>query len=111
VITLTQLAVSTEPVQLRVQASSGGSPYDPSADPVAIAFVPVTSPSSSPDPTDMEWHTASWEVDAGPVYWASILVGPLNGGVALAVGSYIVTVKVTDNPAVPVKQGCFLVVQ
>ena len=107
-ITLTQLAVSTEPVQLQVAATLNGAPYNPTADPVAIAFVPVTSPPSSPDPTPAEWNTATWETDPGPAYWASVLVGPLNGGIPLAVGSYLVVVKVTDSPAVPVKPGAYL---
>lgn len=107
-ITLSQLAVSTEPIQIQIAATANGQPYTPTSDPVSIAFVPVTSPPSSPDPTSGEWNTAYWETDAGPTYWASILVGPLNGGIPLAVGSYVVVVKVTDSPAVPVRQGCYL---
>jgi len=112
VVTLTQLAASTEPVQFRVQAIYDGAAYDPTSDPVSVAFVPVTSPPTSPDPTSGEWNTASWETDAGnpPTYWASILVGPANGGVNLAAGSYICVIKVTDNPAVPVKTGAYLIV-
>ena len=110
-ITLTQLAASTEPIQLQVTATANGAPYSPASDPVSIAFVPVTSPPGSPDPTSMEWNTASWEVDGNPAtYWATILVGPLNGGVNLAVGSYLCVVKVTDNPAVPVKPGAYLTI-
>lgn len=110
-ITLTQLAESTEFVQLQVQATLNGAPYNPTADSVAIAFVPITSPPTSPDPTSGEWNTAAWETDSNPAtYWASILVGPLNGGVNLAVGSYVACVRVTDNPAVPVKQGCYLLI-
>ncbi len=111
-ITLTQLAASTEPIQLQVVATANGAPYSPASDPVSIAFVPVTSPPGSPDPTSMEWNTASWETDPGnpPTYWATILVGPLNGGVNLAVGSYQVVVKVTDDPAVPVKAGAYLTI-
>lgn len=108
-ITLTQLAQSTEPVQLQVTAiGPSGGPYNPVADPVAIAFVTEAEP--PPGPTSGQWNTASWETDPGPVFWASILVGPLNGGVPLAVGNYIVYVKITDNPAVPVKAGCYLVI-
>jgi len=111
-ITLTQLASSTEPVQFLVRATDGGTVYDPSGDPVSVAFVPVTSPPSNPDPTSGEWQPATWEVDAGnpATYWASILVGPLNGGVPLAAGTYIAYVRVTDNPAVPVKPGCYLTI-
>jgi hypothetical protein len=110
VVTLTQLAVSTEPIQFQVVATSDGESYDPTGDPVAIAFVPITSPPSSPDPTSGEWNTAYWETDPGPVYFASILVGPLNGGIPLSVGSYLCVVKVTDNPAVPVKPGAYLII-
>jgi hypothetical protein len=109
-ITLTQLAESTEPVQFQIEAIANGTPYNPTADSVAVAFVPVTNPPSSPDPVSGEWNTASWETDPGPVYWVSILVGPLNGGVPLAAGSYIAYVKITDNPAVPVKPGCYLII-
>ena len=107
-ITLTQLAQSTEPVQLQVAATLNGAPYNPTADPVAIAFVTEASP--PPDPQAGQWNTASWETDPGPAYWASILVGPLNGGIPLAVGTYIVYIKITDNPAVPVKPGCYLTI-
>lgn len=107
-ITLTQLAESTEPIQLQVVAN--GVSYAPTSDPVSIAFVPVTSPPSSPDPTSGEWNTATWQTDPGPTYWASILVGPLNGGVNLAVGSYLVVLRVTDSPAVPVKAAAYLTI-
>jgi hypothetical protein len=112
-VTLTQLAQSTEPVQFQVTAMLDGSPYDPTGDAVAVAFVPVTSPPSSPDPVNTEWNTATWETDSGnpsPSYWASVLVGPLNGGVSLTAGPYICYVRVTDNPAVPVKPGAYLII-
>jgi len=108
--TLTQLASSTEPVQIQVRAIAGGSPYDPSGDPVAVAFVLQGGP--EPSPASSGWNAATWEVDPGnpPSYWASVLVGPLNGGIALTAGTYVGYVKVTDNPAVPVKAGCYLVI-
>lgn len=104
-ITLTQMAVSTEPIQLQVQASA-----DPTGDGVQIAFVKVLSPAAaSPDPADADWHVGYWETDLNPTtWWASVLVGPANGGVPLTAGWYVVYVKVTDNPAVPVKPGCYL---
>jgi hypothetical protein len=108
VITLTQLAQSTEPIQFSVQATQNGVPYNPTADPVFVAFAPESAP--PPDPTAGEWNTAAWETDPGPVYWITILVGPLNGGVPLAQGSYIGYWKATDNPAVPVKAGCYLII-
>jgi hypothetical protein len=106
--TLTQLASSTEPVQIQVRATANGSVYDPSGDPVAVAFVLQGGP--EPSPSGSGWNPATWEVDPGnpPSYWASVLVGPLNGGIALAAGTYVAYVRVTDNPAVPVKAGCYL---
>lgn len=109
-IALTQLATSTEPVQLLVEATQGGSQYNPSGDPVAIAILPDTSP--APAFGSSSWNTASWEVDPGdpPSYWASLLVGPLNGGLVLTAGTYVVYVKITDNPAVPIKPGAYLAI-
>ena len=106
-ITLTQLATSTEPVQLQVKATLNGALYNPSADAVAVAFIPDGQP--APAWSSSAWQAASWETDPGPSYWASILVGPLNGGVALTVGTYICYVKVSDNPAVPIRPGCYLI--
>lgn len=106
--TLTQLATSTEPVQLLVEAFQGGAAYNPTGDPVAIAILPDTSP--EPGYASASWNVASWEVDPGPSYWASILVGPLNGGILLAAGTYICYVKITDNPAVPIKPGAYLII-
>ncbi len=108
--TLTQLATSTEPVQVQVTATEDGAVHDPSGDPVAIAILPDGSP--APDHASSAWNAATWEVDAGnpATYWASLLVGPLNGGLALTAGTYICYVKVTDNRAVPIKPGCYLII-
>lgn len=105
-ITLTQPASSTEPVQLQVAATINGVAYNPTTDAVAIAFILDGQP--EPSPSSSAWQVATWETDPGPSYWASILVGPLNGGVNLAVGTYVAYVKVTDNPAVPIRPGAFL---
>lgn len=107
-ITLTQLAQSTEPIQFSVQATQNGVPYNFSADPVYVSFVPEGAP--PPDPQAGQWNTASVETDPGPVYWITILVGPLNGGVPLAIGTYIAYWKVTDNPAVPVKAAAYVII-
>jgi len=111
VITLSQLAESTEFIQFQVTATNlDGAAYNPTGDSVAVAFVPVTSPASPVDPTDAEWNTASWTTDLNGNYWAGILVGPENGGVNLGAGNYIGVVRVTDNPAIPVRPGCYLII-
>ena len=110
-IQLSQYAVSTEPVQFQVSAQEDGGVYNPSSDPVYCAFVLVTGPNPSPD--GATWNTASWEVDSGnpsPSFWATILVGPANGGIVLTPGTYACFLKVTDDPAVPVKFAAYLTI-
>lgn len=106
--TLTQLAVSTEPCQVAISATLNGVAYNPTSDSVAFAFTVAGSP--PPDPTSGQFVAGTWQTDPGPVYWASILVGPLNGGTVLAAGSYIAYVKITDSPAVPVRPAFYLIV-
>ena len=106
--TLTQLAVSTEQVQVAISATLNGVQYNPTSDPVGFAVLVAGSP--PPDPISNQFVGGTWEVDSGPVYWASILVGPLNGGTALTAGSYIAYVKITDSPAVPVKPAFYLII-
>jgi hypothetical protein len=105
-VTLTQLASSTEPVQFQVAATQNGAPYNPTGDAVAVAFIPDGQ--AEPAPASASWQAATWETDPGGIYWASILVGPLNGGVNLAAGTYLAYIKVTDNPAVPIRAAAFL---
>ena len=108
-ITLSQLAGSTEPMQFSIAAiDAEGNPYNPASDPVAVAFPAVTSPPVPFDAGAATWHPASWAIAAGPVYWVTILVGPANGGVALAAGSYVAMVRITDNPAVPVEPAAYV---
>lgn len=108
---ISQPQTSTQYVQQQVTALLNGAAYDPSGLPVAVAFVPVPTYGPPPDPTSAQWNTASWETDANPVtYWASILVGPLNGGVSLTAGSYQMFVKITGSPEVPVIAGWTLAV-
>lgn len=112
-ITLTQAASSTELVQFQVAATLDGAAYNPTSDAVAVAFVPVTSPlPSAPAPGSGLWNAASWETDSGysVTYWASVLIGPENGGIALTAGAYIAFVKITDSPAVPIRPGAFLII-
>ena len=100
---LTQPAGSTQPVQQQINALEDGAAYNPTGDLVYMAFVPQPNygAPSMPAPGSPAWNTAYWETDPGPVYWASCLVGPELGGVALAQGAYAIAVKVIDSSAIP----------
>jgi hypothetical protein len=96
--TLTQPATSSPFVQVQVIATLDGAPYDPTADPVAIAFVPVPQYGAPPNPVSGQWNTASWETDSSSsltTYWASVLTGP--SGVSLTAGAWAIAVQVTDG--------------
>lgn len=95
----TMSALSTELVEYRVAATINGAAYNPTADVVQFAF-----PGYGTDPASTDWHPGTWQTDPGSTYWAQCLVGPANGGVVLAVGSYGIWLKIVDNPEVPVKQ-------
>lgn len=112
-ITLTQLAGSTEPIQFAISAiDAEGNSYNPTSDPVAVAFAPVTSPPAVFNPGTATWNTATWSVQAGnpnPVYWVNVMPGPLNGGIPVTAGSYVAYVRVTDNPAVPILPAAYVI--
>jgi|SRR5579859_7365161 len=93
---VSQSVLSTQFLMVPVTTRSP-SPYNPTADLVQFAFPPLTIPATSP----AVWYTGSWVTFPGPSYWAECLVGPVNGGVPLAAGSYQVWVKITDSPEVP----------
>lgn len=98
--TITQSALSTQYVQVRVQAVSPAGVYDPTADTVAFAFTEAAPPFAGPS----AWNTGRWATYPGPQYWAQVLIGPANGGIVLAYGTWLGWVKITDNPEIPVLQ-------
>ena len=99
VITISSL--STEYIQVPVEATVAGNAYNPTSDVVQFAF-------KLPDagnPTSGDWHNGSWDTTATGGYLAQCLVGPGVGGVVLAASSpaaYTIWVKITDSPEVPV---------
>lgn len=98
VIGLNHLA--TEYVIIPVTATKLGAAYNPTADVVQFAFMPT--PTQVPQVSD--WVAASWETDATNVlypYAARCLVGP-SGTITLGIGSYVIYIKITDNPEIPV---------
>lgn len=95
--TYTQSVLSTQYIQIPITVEAP-EPYDPVNDAVAFAFPPLTYPPTTPT----TWYTGSWSTFPGPQYRAQCLVGPSNGGVLLAVGSYSIVVKISDDPELPV---------
>ena len=103
---LTQLATSTMYFWQQVEAALiNGTVINPTSDVVQMAAVPVPTFGPPPDPTPGQLNPAIWGTGPGPTYWAGILIGPANGGLVLAIGSYVIAVKVTDSPEVPVLWG------
>lgn len=105
--TITQSVLSAQMVQVLITIQSPLA-YNPTGDVVLFAFTPLTYPLTAPSGGD--WNTGSWEIFPGPAYWAQCLVGPVDGGVALAQGTYQVWVQVVDSPEVPVFQPCLLTI-
>ena len=94
---VTMSALSTQFIQVPVQATIGGLPYDPSSDAVAMAFM-----TGGLRPSTGDWHAGSWSATAQGIHLAQCLVGPKNGGTALAAATYQVWLMITDSPEVPV---------
>jgi len=95
---------SKEYVRALVDVTKDGVVFNPTSDGVQFAFTAIENLSTAPT-----WNTGSWETD--PVtgkHYARCLVGP--GAVVLAVGAYVVHVKITDDPQIPaIKAGTLTV--
>lgn len=95
-------AQSTQYVEVPVTNAQG---VNPTADSVQFAFLgpAVTTPQANElTPTNATtYYPGSWQSTTSP-YVATILVGPNNGGVLLTAGCYLVVLKITDNPEIPV---------
>lgn len=98
-------AVSTQYIYVPVTATlPNGNTINPTSDTVQFAFLgPFNSVSQAIEQTPTSatnWQTASWA--SGTPYTAQCLVGPNGGVVALAIGTYAIYLKITDNPEIPV---------
>ena len=108
--TLTQLATSLMYVWQQVDvALITGASYSPVSDTAQMAFVPAPTAGPPPDPTSGQWNAAIWATSSGPTFWLGALVGPA-GTVQLAAGSYVIAVRIVDNPEIPVLWGWNLLV-
>ena len=93
--------LSTQYYLTPVNPTKLGVPYNPTGDTVQFAFMPT--PTQVPGTSD--WVTGSWATNAASVlfpYNAQCLVGPA-GTKTLGIGTYVVYVKITDNPEIPVE--------
>lgn len=92
--------LSTQYVIIPVSAVKAGASYNPTSDTVQFAFMPTPTQV----PQSGNWVNGIWETAASNVlypYQAQCLVGP-SGTVSLGVGTYVIYVKITDSPEVPV---------
>lgn len=96
---ITLSVLDTRYVQVPLDTTFNGVPYNPTADVVQMAFMP-SPPDANPGSGD--WKAASWVTFPGG-YAVRCLVGTLNGGNVLTVGNYNIWTKVIDNPEVPVQ--------
>lgn len=79
-----------------------GVAHNPTGDTVAMAFMPQVTQV----PQNADWQAAIWATRTSDVlnpYAACCLVGP-GGTIQLSIGTYIIYVKITDSPEVPVLQ-------
>ena len=93
-------SLSTEPVRFAVSAVVNGNPYNPTQDAIQFAFMPLGRP-----PAASDWVNGAWVTVNGPPvqYVAECMVGPANNAVLLGLGMYVVWIKITDAPSVPVR--------
>lgn len=104
---LSQLA--TQYVFVPISATEAGISYNPTADVVQFAFMPT----ATQVPQNTDWVSGGWDTNTTNVlypYSAKCLVGPA-GTVTLGIGTYIIYVKITDNPEIPVLIGGQLQIQ
>lgn len=98
-IGMSQLSLQYVGVPVKATLLTGTS-YDPTGLPVAMAFMPQ----ATQVPQDTDWQAATWATVPGNLlypYAAYCLVGP-GGTVTLGIGTYVMYLKVTGVPEIPV---------
>lgn len=100
--------LSTQYVFIPVSVTQGGISYNPTGDAVQFAFMPTpTQVPGSPDWVSGSWTTASSNI-LYP-YSAKCLVGP-SGAITLGIGTYVMYLKITDSPEIPVLVAGYLAI-
>ncbi len=107
-IGISQLSLQYVGVPVKA-ATLAGQPFDPTGDAVRMAFMPTAT--QVPQPAD--WQSAVWSAVPSSLiypYAAYCLVGP-GGTVTLGLGTYVLYLKVTDDPEIPVIIAGYLQIQ
>jgi len=92
--------LSTQYILIPVAAARNGNAYNPTADTVQFAFMPQ----ATQVPGSGNWVAGVWETDSSNLiypYGAKCLVGPA-GITNPGIGTYVIYIKITDNPEIPV---------
>lgn len=93
--------LSLQYLGIPVKASSlTGTPVNPTSNPVQMAFMP----GATQVPGSGDWQTAIWAAIPSDIlfpYAAYCLIGP-GGTVTLGIGTYIIYLKITGFPEIPV---------
>jgi hypothetical protein len=92
--------LSTQYVLVPVAASKLGTSYNPAGDTVQFAFMPT----ATQVPGNSDWVSGSWETDTASLlypYTAKCLVGPA-GTITLGLGTYVMYLRISDSPEIPV---------
>ena len=95
--------LATEYVLIPLSASKEGVAYNPTGDAVYFAFMPAPTQV----PGDYDWVSGAWDsVPANILYpWsAKCLIGP-SGVLNPGIGTYVIYIKIADNPETPVLIG------
>jgi hypothetical protein len=94
-------ALSLQYVGVPVTATTiNGAPFNPTGLAVQMAFMPQ----ATQVPGSGDWQAAIWGTDTGDLiypYTAYCLIGP-GGTITLGLGTYVIYVKVTGIPEIPV---------
>ena len=92
--------LSTQYVFIPVSATKSGVAYNPTGDVVQFAFMPT----ATQVPQVSDWVAGSWDTDSSSIlfpYSAKCLVGP-SGTTNPGIGTFVMYLKVTDSPEIPV---------
>lgn len=92
-------SASLQYITVPVNVTKAGEPFNPTGDVVQFAF--LLNISGVPGVSD--WVSGSWDTyqNYNYPYVAKCLIGP-GGPTQLAAGTYVIWLKITDSPEIPV---------